>query len=557
MLYPKTTLLMSMLSLSSFSVFADNVPNAGLLLQQQTIQQYQPQAEVNIEQPAQMQIAQADAQQQVKVEQIVITGNQSISTADLHALVADAETNMLTLADLQQLTKRITAYYQQQGYPYSRAYLPVQSLKNGVVKIAILEAKYDRIIINNQTKTSPQLIQAILQPLQPGNIIDSATLQQQLKLLNRLDGIQTRNIISAGRYAGTSDLTIDIQPTSSLTGYVGLDNYGNEYTREARLNAGVALNNTLGLGDRLTVDGMTSGNLNFGRLGYEATMNGIGTRLGASYSDLAYELGKEYKALDATGTAQQISVWLNQPILLNNRSEVILGVQYDHKRLKDDINVAEIYRDRNIDVGRIRLDASQYDDFAGGGLTQLGVATDIGRVNFKNAMAELGDQATAKTQGEFVSAFMNVSRLQNLNGSKTQIYAALQAQYSPDNLDSAQQFSVGGASNIAGYKNSALSGSTGYYVLSELRQSLYASAQNQLAAKIYVDTATVKHQAREWSGLTGKNIEQISSAGFGLNWSNVMQWQAALTVGFPIGSQPDSVDKRNDVEAWLNLSKRF
>ena len=160
MLYPKTTLLMSMLSLSSFPVFADNVPNAGLLLQHQTIQQYQPQAEVNIEQPAQMQIAQADAQQQVKVEQIVITGNQSISTTDLHALVADAETKMLTLADLQQLTKRITTYYQQQGYPYSRAYLPVQSLKNGVVKIAILEAKYDRIIINNQTKTSPQLIEA-------------------------------------------------------------------------------------------------------------------------------------------------------------------------------------------------------------------------------------------------------------------------------------------------------------------------------------------------------------------------------------------------------------
>ena len=90
-----------MLSLSSFPVFADNVPNAGLLLQHQTIQQYQPQAEVNIEQLVQMQIAQADAQQQVKVEQIVITGNQSISTTDLHALVADAETKMLTLADLQ------------------------------------------------------------------------------------------------------------------------------------------------------------------------------------------------------------------------------------------------------------------------------------------------------------------------------------------------------------------------------------------------------------------------------------------------------------------------
>lgn len=39
-------------------------------------------------------------------------------------------------------------------------------------------------------------------------------------------------------------------------------------------------------------------------------------------------------------------------------------------------------------------------------------------------MAKLGDQATAKTQGEFVSVFIDISRLQNLNGSKTQIYTA-------------------------------------------------------------------------------------------------------------------------------------
>lgn len=147
--------------------------------------------------------------------------------------------------------------------------------------------------------------------------------------------------------------------------------------------------------------------------------------------------------------------------------------------------------------------------------------------------------------------------MQNLGSSKTQLYTALQAQFSPDNLDSAQQFSVGGAANIAGYQNSALSGSSGYYALTELRQSLYASAQNQLLGKVYIDTARVKHQARTWADLTGENQEHVNSAGLGLNWSNHNRWNASALVGFPIGKKPASLDERHAAEAWLSIGKQF
>ena len=186
MLYSKKTLLLSMLTVSSFPVVANTIPNAGLLLQQQSLQPYQPQAEVSIEVPEQIQMAHTDLQQQIKVEKISITGNQSIQTKDLQPLFENVEGTVQTFSDLQSLVKKITTYYQQQGYPYSRAYLPVQNLTDGVVTIAIMEAKYDRIRIQNQTDTSTKLIESILAPLQSGNIIDSATLQQQLKLLNRL-----------------------------------------------------------------------------------------------------------------------------------------------------------------------------------------------------------------------------------------------------------------------------------------------------------------------------------------------------------------------------------
>lgn len=553
----KQTLLMTMMACSISSVWADTLPNAGQLLQQQQmLQPYQPQEKVQVESVTPTHTT-LDQQQQIPVKNIRITGNQSIETHLLHALVADAESQKLTLAQLQQLTQRITQYYQQHGYPYSRAYLPAQTLSNGQVTIAILEAKYDQIQFNNQTRTSNTLIHKILAPLQTGQIIDEQLLEDRIKRLNRLDGVQTRNTIRAGQQTGTSDLMLDLQPTQLLTGYIGADNYGNEYTTEYRLNAGVAVHNALGLGDRLSLDGMTSGNLNYGRLGYEATINGAGTRLGTSYSDLYYKLGKEYKALDANGTAQQASLWLTQPILLNNRSEVLLTAQYDYKKLEDDIEKADVYRHRDIHVGQIRLDAAQYDDVASGGLNQLSVATNIGQVDYKNSLAKKNDQATAKTQGEFYSVLANLSRLQNLGNDATQLYTMLQAQYSPDNLDNAEQFSVGGAYSVAGYQNSILSGSSGYYALTELRQRLWTNATNQLIGKIYIDTAEVKHQAQTWGGLTGDNQERIHSAGLGLNWYNATQWQAQAKVGFAIGATPKSVDEKHDAEAWVTISKRY
>jgi len=557
MLYSKKTLLISSLAVNSFPVLANTVPDAGQLLQQQTVQPYFPQADVNIEVSQQLQTGSIDSQQQVEIEKIVIRGNESIATEELHKIVKDAEGQIYSLADLQKLTKALNAYYQQKGYPYSRAYLPAQNLSQGQVTIGVLEAKYDRIQINNQTNTSDELIEQILSPLQSGDIIESAALQQQLMILSRLNGVKIQNVISAGRYPGTSDLTIHIQEDQKITGYIGLDNYGNEYTREIRGNTGLAVNNLLGFGDRLNVNAMTSGHLNYGRLGYEATVNGLGTRLGASYSILDYELDKEYKALDAIGDAQQASFWLSHPVLFSRNAEVMLGVQYDFKRLEDDITLVDSYRHRDIHVGQIRLDVLQKDKFAGGGLTQFGVASDFGHVTFKNQAALAYDQATAKTEGDFVAVSVNVSRLQNLGTSGTQLYTALQAQYSPDNLDSAQQFSIGGTNGIAGYQHSALSGSTGYYALAELKRNLYTSGYNQLSGKVFVDTATVKRQASTWRGFSGDNQESIHSAGFGLNLSTASKWTAALQVGFPFSDKPSSMEERNDVESWFGITKQF
>lgn len=543
----------------SYAATVMNVPNAGQLLQeqQQPEQLREPQPKVKIESSSNATTAYAN-DVKIPVQKIEISGNSRFSTAQLHHLVEQAEGQQLTLNQLSQLVQNITEYYQSHGYPYSRAYLPQQNLSQGIVQIRVLEAYYDKTLINNQSRTQNWLLDQTVAPLQQGARINGDQLQQQLKLINRLDGVATRNVLSPGATVGSSQLNIDVQNTPMLGGYIGADNFGNEYTNRARATAGISAYNLAGLGDVLSLDYMTSGErMNYGKVGYAFTFTGMGTRAGVSYSYLDYELGKDLKVLDAEGSAAQTSVFISQPALLTNNAEVLLTLQYDHEQLEDDINLSQYYKHRNLDVVTARLDGSQFDQLLGGGLTQYGASTSFGRVKFKNEIAEILDSQTANTVGDYYLASLNLSRLQNLGSKGTQAYVGVYGQYSPYNLDSAQQYLGGGPFSVRGYESSQFAGSSGYLATLELRQRLYATGSNQITGKVFVDNAEVTLNAEKWAGVTGDNHVMMSSVGLGFNWVSAWNIQTNADVAFPIGSTPEQLKDRDDYQYWLSVRKTF
>ena len=559
--YQYSTLALSITACSmlmSTMSHAAPVPNSGQLLQQQQPPVFAlPQTAVDVERTQPLPST-TDSTLQIPVQKITIEGNRQFSTAQLHALVTDAEGQRMSLAGLQALAQRITDFYQSQGYIYSQAYLPQQTLSDGVVRIAVLEAVYDQTQINNQSRTQDWLLDVTVAPLTPGSHIEQQQMQQQLKGLNRLNGVTTRNVLMPGTTTGSSQLNIDVQNTPLVTGYVGADNFGNEYTNEARLTAGIAANNLAGLGDQLSVEGLTTGSaLNYGRVGYEFAFTGMGTRAGASYSYLDYDLGDELEDIGAEGSAAQTSVWLSQPVLLSNSAELSVSLQYDYKQLEDDINVSQYYKHRDIDLITARLDGSQYDQLFGGGLSQYGVFSSYGQVDFKNDDAKALDAQAADTQGSFYRIGANLSRLQNLGSKGTQAYVGVYGQYSPYNLDTSEQYIGGGPFNVRGYDSNVLAGSSGYYATLELRQMLISDASNQLGAKVFVDTADVTLNADKWAGLTGSNTGRLSSAGVGFNWDSASNIQASAEVAFPIGSLPDQLQSRDDGQYWLSVRKTF
>ncbi|MDB6084019.1 MAG: ShlB/FhaC/HecB family hemolysin secretion/activation protein, partial [Gammaproteobacteria bacterium] len=244
------------------------------------------------------------------VRHIDVSGNSLVSTAELRALVAQSEGKTLNLRYLEDLAARITKYYQEHGYLLSRAYVPAQTLNDGTVRIAVVEARYGAVSLFNSSGISDPLLKSYLTPLRPGQPVTENTLERSLLLLADVPGAVVNSTIAPGAAMGTSDLQVTAVPGAPYAVALAADNGGNRYTGRDRVTATASMNDPLGHGDVLNVTGLTAGaNLDYGRLAYQSLLaNGGGTSVGGSVSGLYYHLANGLSQLHAHGTAQTESV---------------------------------------------------------------------------------------------------------------------------------------------------------------------------------------------------------------------------------------------------------
>jgi hemolysin activation/secretion protein len=139
------------------------------------------------------------------VKSITLTGNTRFDSATLHALIADTEGQSVTLQQLGQVADLITDYYHAHHYPLARAIIPAQSIKDGVVLIQVLEARYGKITLKNESRVTEPSLKATLAPLTVGDVIDQAEMDHVLLLLSDIPKIAVNAVIKPGEAVGTSD----------------------------------------------------------------------------------------------------------------------------------------------------------------------------------------------------------------------------------------------------------------------------------------------------------------------------------------------------------------
>jgi len=546
-------LLCVALSASAGVANAQTIPNSGELLQEAPRPAQAPPSSspgLTIQQSHQSTIDSGDT---FLVKHIVISGNSLLPTADLHLLVASGEGKILSFTDLENLAARITRSYQNHGFLLSRAYIPAQTLSNDTVRIEVLEARYGDLVLSNSSKVSDALLKSYLQPLKSGQPVVEDSLERSLLLLSDIPGAVVTSALAPGTAPGASDLQVTATPGAPYTGSVALDDGGNRYTGRTRVSATASFNNSLHEGDVLSVTGLTAGaDLDYGRLGYQTLINnGEGTTLGAAVSSLYYHLANGLTDLHASGTADVEGLTLMQPLIRSIAGNLFVQLGFDNKQLRDEIDSTDIHTDRRTDALTMTLAGDHRD---ASGIFNMNAGLTFGRLEFDNAAAELADSESARTRGDYGKFTLSLARLQGLSESNS-LYLAFDGQLANRNLDSSEQFFLGGPNSVRAYDVGSVGGAMGGLLSAELRHTLVLPVPGAWQAIAFVDSGVVRIYKDQFT--PGENHANLSGVGAGLNWVGVGGWTASIALAAPIGGRPRLAGDSASSRVWFEFRKSF
>ncbi|ART47096.1 peptide transporter [Acidovorax carolinensis] len=540
------------------TVFAQQLPSAGSQIQQippTPIPQKTAPA-VRIE-PSSAPATEASDAAKIMVNHLQVTGARVYPEAELLALTGFQPGSELSLGELRAMALKITERYRNAGYFVAQAYLPAQEIKDGTVTIAVIEGQYGKVAVRNQSGLSDGFIQSQLEGINSGDTVAIAPLESRLLLLSDIPGVKVSSTLAPGASVGASDLIVDVVPGQRVTGSMDADNAGSRYTGEYRLGATVNLNNAAGHGDVASLRLLTSGSgLNYARASYQMQF-GKATA-GVAYSWLDYELGREFKYAQATGTARIASVYGSYPLIRSRNSNLYAGLAFDAKTFEDKrpLNTDAPVEDKKAQVLMASLRGDHRDDLGGGGVMAYSLTWSIGNIDIETPVIRALDAASAQSNGHFNKLAFSAMRLQNVTDTVS-LYAGINGQLASKNLDASEKMELGGMYGVRGYPTGEAYADEGVLLTLEARMRLPTPDQfpGQLQLIGFVDAGSVTINKNPWS--TGDNRRTLSGAGVGLNWSETNNFLVRAFYARKLGNDAATSAPDKSGRFWIQAVKYF
>ncbi|MDD2368380.1 MAG: ShlB/FhaC/HecB family hemolysin secretion/activation protein [Sulfuricurvum sp.] len=476
------------------------------------------------------------------VKSFKFSGNSAFSAETLSALVKPYEGKELGINALKEVASVITKYYRDNGYFVARAYIPAQSMEDGIVEIAVIEGTYGAFELKNTSLVDTNEVQGFMDYLKSGQIVSTMSLERQMLLINDLSGAQVTNAeVYPGTAVGTSDFRITVSPTPKYSGYAIADNYGSRYTGESRLSVGGYINSLTGIGDTLSLSGLVSNTANLRniRLGYDRPLGYLGLKGGVSASTTKYTLS-EINNYEGFGQINSYNVYVAYPIIKTRVLTQSVQLDYDHKDMKDSSGIPGSVQESQKSINALTLKGTDKRNTAllnlpGNMNASLGYT--LGHLGLENANAKTTDAAGLNTEGYYNKLTLNAIHSQYLVENTT-LKTTLKAQKSfGKNLDSSEDLSVGGSNGVRAYEDSELSGDQGYAFSFDLIYNLPAVDHITHNGSLFVDHAKIWKNSNTFNTETNERILNAIGVGYSMNYHN-FDLKATFAHGFGPSATP-------------------
>ncbi len=452
---------------------------------------------------------------------------------------------------LLKVSQVITQLYLSEGYLNSRA-VALQPVVDGIAQIQVIEGTVadENIIIEGTDRLKDYVRERV--KLGIGKPLNVKSLEEQLRLL-RNDPLF--NSVEASLRPPTQDTTrptpeapnnqsvlvVRVTEADPFVGNISLDNYSPPSVGSERLSLNLLYRNPTGIGDEIgvsyrprleTIDGTYR--LEFG---YQAPLNPMnGTLALRGLIDNNLVVNGPFVPLNIRGNSERYEITYRQPLIRHPREELALSLGFQYFQGQTFTfagptpfgfgpNTQGISNTSVLTLGQdyTLRDASGAWTFR----SQFRIGVDI-----------LGATSNPSPipDGQFFVWLGQVQRLQLINGDNLFVLQ-LELQLTPNPLLASEQFVIGGAQSVRGYRQNVISGDNGFRLSLENRITI---ARNEIDDPVLI-LAPFLDMGAIWNAPNNPNIIIANSnfiAGLGLG----LIWQPIKGLNFRIDYAPPLVN---------------
>lgn len=172
----------------------------------------------------------------IDVKGFDVTGN---TLLDPKAIAAALEPykGRRTLDELNRAAREVQQLYVQAGWGGVVAYLPPQSERDGVVRIAVVEGKLSSIKVRGAKLFSEAEVRAAVPDLQLGATPRLRRIDAQMQIANENPARRLSVLLRPGAQPGETEAEISVDESPLQRMIVALDDTGNDLTGKYRLGA--------------------------------------------------------------------------------------------------------------------------------------------------------------------------------------------------------------------------------------------------------------------------------------------------------------------------------
>jgi hemolysin activation/secretion protein len=470
--------------------------------------------------------------------------------------------------DLVSAAGEVTRFLQRDlGYYLGYAYLPEQSPQagagGGTIRIAVLEGRLDRVVLNwrDGIPVDRAVVEAYLARLEPGSVLKVRDVERVVFLVNDLRGMTARFEVRAGGQPGTATLVVTPAPEGVYSGKVEFDANGSKALGEFRLGGLMQMNSPFGRGDGFTANALqsTTGGLSFALLGYNTPVGSDGIKVGASLSAVRYQLDKVLFPLDLKGTASTLNVYGLYPVVRSRNLNLFTLLSLEQKQYTDRQEQVGSLSKKNVEAVSVGTTGDFRDSLLGGGVNTYDANLSSGQVKYP-----AGRNPSLDDDERYTKLTYSFNRLQDLITGRALVYLGFRGQFAANNLDTTEQFRLGGPDSLRAFDTGEGTGDIGSVVNLELRllppEAWFGRMAREMVFSAFADGGYVQYRYRQRVTAdpnAGKNTGVFSGVGLGLSWVRPGEYAVRFSVAKPTSGTNRSGEKLDKVRAYLQAAMLF